>query len=128
MIAAFHDLLKTQRQNTKGIPDLRIAAFVRRSTRSRAATWSWAFSRDVGPLLVAVALTAAASQRAADDVTFEKDVAPIIQSRCVSLPPARRRCTIQPRDARRCAAPRIDDRGGHEEPLHAAVEAGAWRR
>jgi glutamate dehydrogenase (NAD(P)+) len=27
MISAFHDLLKTQRQ-TKGIPDLRIAAFV----------------------------------------------------------------------------------------------------
>ena len=27
MIAAFHELLKTQRQ-TKGIPDLRIAAFV----------------------------------------------------------------------------------------------------
>ena len=28
MIAAFHDLLKTQRK-TKGIPDLRIAAFCR---------------------------------------------------------------------------------------------------
>ena len=36
----------------------------------------------VGPLLV-VALTAAASQRAAAPVTFEQDVAPIIESRCL---------------------------------------------
>jgi len=37
-----------------------------------------------GPLLVAAALTAAASQRGADGVTFEKDVAPIIESRCLA--------------------------------------------
>ncbi len=37
-----------------------------------------------GLLLVAAALTAAASQRAAGEVTFEQDVAPIIESRCVA--------------------------------------------
>ena len=38
----------------------------------------------LAPLFVAAALTAAASQRAADQVTFEKDVAPIIESRCLA--------------------------------------------
>ena len=38
----------------------------------------------LGPLLVAAALTAGASQRAANEVRFEKDVAPIIESRCLS--------------------------------------------
>jgi len=38
----------------------------------------------LGPLLVAAALMAAAPQRAADAVTFEKDVAPIIESRCLA--------------------------------------------
>lgn len=37
-----------------------------------------------GPLLVAAALTASAAQRPAGAVTFEKDVAPIVQSRCVA--------------------------------------------
>ena len=37
----------------------------------------------LGPLLVAAALTAAASQRPAGGVTFEQDVAPIIESRCL---------------------------------------------
>lgn len=37
-----------------------------------------------GPWLVAAALTAAASQRPAAAVTFEKDVAPIIESRCLA--------------------------------------------
>ena len=37
----------------------------------------------LGPLLVAAALTAAASQRTAGTVTFEKDVAPIIETRCL---------------------------------------------
>jgi tetratricopeptide (TPR) repeat protein len=38
----------------------------------------------LGPLFVAAALSAATAQRAAESGTFEKDVAPIIESRCLA--------------------------------------------
>ncbi len=45
MISAFHDLLKTQRQHQGHSGPADRGVLSARSTRSRAATWSWASSR-----------------------------------------------------------------------------------